>query len=510
MDERLLREYFLPTFEEAIKNNAATLMVNSGEINGIPVHASKEILTDLLRNELGFKGLVVTDWEDIMKLHNIHKVAPTMKDAVRMAVEAGIDMSMVPNDFVFSDLLLELVEEGTIPEARLDESVRRILKLKIDLGLFDNPYPPNIDSFNKFNSDEHKEAAITMAAESITLLKNDGILPLKPSANIFLTGPGADNINFQNGAWTRTWQGVDTTWNDSTILSIAHYFRLEHGDQINYFNPIGATENEALATDAELAKAKQLATNSDIIVVCLAEFPSTEKVGDIDRLSLPQAQREYVKALEKTGKPIVLVLGFNRPRIISDIEPLADAVLMLYQPGDYGAVALEKIMFGEINPSGKLPFTWPREEASLLWYDHKHTERLDQKFGMTAFNPQWEFGYGLSYSTFVYENMKINRDTMSFADTIQISVDIANVSSIEGKEVVQCYFSDRYASITPSVKLLKAFSKETIEAQKTKETAFSIPVSDLAFLSKDMTKVVEEGWFDVQIGSLVDSLYIKK
>lgn len=506
--ERQLREYFLPSFQAAIEAGAATVMINSGEMNGVPVHADKRILTDLLRNELKFDGLAVTDWEDIMKLNNIHKVAPTMKDAVRMAIDAGIDMSMVPNDFVFSDLLLELVEEGSISEARLDESVRRILRLKFELGLFDNPLPPSIQDYPEFNGERFQAAARAAADEAIVLLKNDGILPLNASSRIFVTGPGADNINVINGAWSRTWQGVDTTWNEARQQTILDVLRAKHSGPITHFAAVGYEEDYALPTMQTRFEAERLAKGSDAVVLCLAESPSTEKPGDIHSLQLPLAQRQLAEAVLNTGKPVIVVLTLNRPRIVSDFIDRAAAVVYTGLPGDFGPAALVDILHGVTNPSGRLPFTYPRYEGDMLTYDHKHTERLDTKFGMEAFNPQWHFGYGLSYTTYAYSDLTLSHDTLAADQSLTIGVKVTNSGQRAGKEVVQCYFSDRYASITPSFERLRAFEKRSIEPQATELFSFDVAASELSFIGLDRTPTLENGWYDVRIGALRDSVYL--
>ena len=501
IDEIQLREYFLPTFQAAINAGAATVMINSGELNGIPVHADKKILTDLLRSELGFKGVAVTDWEDIMKLNNIHMVAPTLKDAVYMAIDAGIDMCMVPNDYDFTILLTELVKEGKISEARLDVSVKRILELKKQLGLFEQPFTPANTDYKKFGSAEFARAAQNMAEESITLLKNNNqVLPIQQSAKILVTGPAANSMTYLNGAWTRTWQGTDTIWNDQSKYTIREAFNPATTTFIASDNMSDADVREKMFTAAKA---------SDVIIICLGEKPSTEKVGDIDALTMPDNQQQLVGLLKSTGKPVVLVLVENRPLIVNDIEPLCDAIVLAYEPGDYGGLALANIIYGKVNPSGKLPFTYPRHEASLLWYDHKHTETLDQTFGRKAFNPQWEFGYGLSYTTFQYSNLKISNDTLSTGN-LQISVDVTNTGTTTGKEVVQFYIADRYASITPSVKRLRGFEKVEIKPGATHIVTFTISAKDLAFVGRDEKWISEAGWFDIMLGSEKSSFYLSK
>lgn len=492
--ERQLRELFLPTFQEAISTGAKTVMINSGEINGIPVHANKDILTDLLRHELGFKGLAVTDWEDIIKLNTLHKVAPTLKEAVKMAINAGIDMSMVPNDYEFTDLLIELIEEKEIPMSRIDKAVSRILQLKLDLGLFENAGAPDLKNYPLFGSDEFANEAYKTAIESITLLKNeDDILPLKENTKVFLTGPGADEYTILNGAWTRTWQGIDKTYDEENKLTVLGAMK---NAGVNVDFELGCSLNKMQNVNSALAKAKA----SDVIVVCIAEEPSTEKPGDIHSLDLERAQLDYVKMLQETGKPVVLILIENRPRIVSDIVDESKAILMAYQPGSEGGRAINDLLFGKANPSGKLPFTYPRYGATLLTYDHKTTEKLDPKFGMNAFNPQWEFGFGLSYTQFEYSDLELSSDTLN-EEGINIRITVKNTGQIEGKEVVQLFVEDLYASITPSTKRLRNFTKISLKAGESKTVEFTLKPEELAFVNKDLQWVTEEGSFTIQIAN---------
>ena len=501
--ERQLREYFLPTFEAAIKQNALTLMVNSGELNGIPVHADYDILTTLLRDELGFKGLVVTDWEDIIKLYRDHKVAKDMREAVKMAVMAGIDMSMTPNDYSFNVALIDLVKTGEIPESRLDESVRRILWVKKQLGILKNPMP-DFKYYTKFASKEHKDAALKTAQESITLLKNDNnLLPLKKGTKVLLCGPAANSLNIINGAWTHTWQGVDTNFNTKGASTIYQAMQEINPGQVSYV--LGSD----LDKEVNIAAAVSAARSNDVVVVCLGEMPSTEKPGDIEDLNLPIAQQNLVRELTKTGKPIILVFAFNRPMIVREIEPLAAAIVHAYLPGDFGGIALSQILFGDVNPSGKLPFTYPRNTGSLLFYDHKHTELLDKDFGYNTFNPQWEFGFGLSYSKFVYSNLKIDKKSFGQSYMVRISVQIKNDSDRPAKEVVQVFVSDLVASITPSVKRLRAFRKVYLEAGETKTIEIEMPIAVLAFVNKDLKWIVEPGEFLLQVNTLKQKFNVK-
>lgn len=492
--ERQLRELFLPTFQEAIATGSKTIMINSGEINGIPVHSNKKILTDLLRNELGFMGLAVTDWEDIIKLNTLHRVAPTLKEAVKMAILAGIDMSMVPNDYKFTDLLIELIEEEEIPISRIDQAVSRILQLKMDLGLFENAAAPDPKDYPLFGSEEFAEAAYQTAIESITLLKNDDdILPLDKNAKVFVTGPGADEYIVLNGAWTRTWLGRDRTYDEKDKLTVLDAMKLEN-DLVSYEK--GCDLNASNNTTKAMAQAR----NSDVIVVCVGEHPATEKPGDINNLDLERAQLEYVKELQATGKPVILVLIVNRPRIVSEIADESQAVLMAYQPGSEGGRAISDLIFGNANPSGKLPFTYPRYGASLITYDHKTTEELDTGFGMAAFNPQWEFGFGMSYSSFVYSDLKMSSDTLT-ENGVKISVTISNNSDLEGKEVVQLYVKDDFASITPPVKRLRNFTKISLKPGESKTVDFQVYPKDLAFVDKNLVWTTEPGGFTIEIAN---------
>jgi beta-glucosidase len=494
--ERQLREYFLPTFETAIDNNALTVMINSGEMNGIPVHADHDILTTLLRDELGFKGLAVTDWEDIIKLYRDHKVAENMRDAVKISVLAGIDMSMTPNDYSFNHALIDLVKTGEVPESRLDESCRRILWVKKQLGVLKQPLP-NFASYDKFGSEEHREIAFATALESITLLKNEEqTLPLKQDANILVCGPAANSLNILNGAWTHTWQGVDEQYNTKGAHTIYEALTEFSTGKVEYAQ--GSSLDSLVDLEEAIAKGKK----ADAIVICLGEIPSTEKPGDIEDLTLPAAQRKLVKELSKLNKPIIFAMVLNRPLIVSEIEPHADAIIHCYLPGDQGADALAKILYGNANPSGKLPFTYPRYTGSFVPYDHKHTEKLDKTFGHAAFNPQWEFGHGLSYSTFEYKAAKLDNEIYSAKDVITLTVVVANVSEVDGKEVIRVFVADEVASITPSVKRLRAFKKVNIKANTSVTIEIEIPVAELAFVNAMNKWEIEPGNFELMVGNI--------
>lgn len=496
--EMQLREYFLPTFQAAIETGALSVMINSGDINGIPVHADKRILTDLLRKELHFDGVAVTDWEDIIKLHQFHKIAPTLKDAVKMAINAGIDMSMVPNDYQFSDLLVELVNEGEVPMSRIDESVRRILLMKQRLGLFEDPFTPANYSYPLVASDSFVYHSYQIATEAITLLKNEKeVLPLSSDLKIYVTGPMANSLTMINGSWSRTWQGTDELWNDTTKHTILEAVQSKFSE-VSYSQ--GCEIDHVIPTDKSLEMAK----NSDVIVACVGEYPSTEKPGDIHSLNMEEAQIEFVKELSELGKPIVLVLVENRARIIREIEPLCDAIIMAYQPSENGSDALADILCGDVNPSGKLPITYPRYANSLLLYDHRYTDQLHPNYGLGAFNPQFEFGHGLSYTDFSYSNLKASIDNTK--KVISVSVDVTNTGQVDGKETVLVFISDLYASVAPPVKRLRSFEKTLIKTGETQTLNFEIEPNELAFINKDNQWITEAGEFMISVGGLTTNI----
>ncbi|MFM2157082.1 MAG: hypothetical protein RL516_1831, partial [Bacteroidota bacterium] len=392
ISDRELREYFLPTFQAAINAGAKTVMINSGDINGTPVHANYDVLTKLLRDELKFTGVAVTDWEDIYKLVNVHHVAASKKEAVKMAIMAGIDMSMTPNDFEFNELLIQLVKEGSVPQSRIDLSVKRILTLKKELGLFDQVvYLPS--SYPDFGSQKFAEVSYNAASESITLLKNNGnVLPItNKDEKLFVCGPSANSLNLLNGAWTHTWQGVDEKYNTKGKLTILQALKNNFfSSNINYLQ--GSLLDSILDINACVIQAK----NADKIIVCLGEMPCTEIPGNINDLTLPAAQLTLVDELSKLGKPIILVCCFNRPRIIHSIVNKADAIIYAYLPGDEGGLAIADCISGIVNPSGKLPFTYPKATNEIVHYDHKASEDLATDFSNNAYQPEFDFGFGMS------------------------------------------------------------------------------------------------------------------
>ncbi|HVD98719.1 MAG TPA: glycoside hydrolase family 3 N-terminal domain-containing protein [Cytophagaceae bacterium] len=504
MPERLMREYYMVPFASAIKNGALTVMVNSTEINGTPVHANYHMLTEILKGELKFEGFAVTDWEDIIMLNTVHCVAPTYKDAVALAINAGIDMSMVPSDVNFHKYLVELINEKRIPMSRIDDAVRRILRVKMKLGLFERPIS-DYNYYTKFGSQESAETNYRAALECITLLKNEkNTLPISKDKKVLLTGVAANLLNPLNGAWTHTWQGQSTKYNPVDKKTILQAVTDKVGPK-NVVYVEGTTYNQ----DVNSANAVAAAKNVDMIIACLGEEPGTEKVGDIEDLEMEEAQLNLVKELSKTGKPIVLILAENRPRLIRKIEPLVSAVVMAYLPGNEGGRALAEVVYGDFNPCGKLPFTYPKYSGSLVTYDHKLSEKRDKYFQMNAFNPQYTFGSGLSYTTFAYSELALSKDTLSGSDTLTVSVKVTNTGERAGKEVVQLYTRDDYASITPSVKRLKRFSKIELQPGETKTVRFTLGASDLAFVNNDNKWITEPGSFGVMVDGLKSSFIYK-
>ncbi len=503
ISDRELREYFLPTFNEAIKQGAKTIMINSGEINGTPVHINYDILTTLLRDELGFRGVAVTDWEDIYKLVNVHRVAQNKKEAVKLAIIAGIDMSMTPNDFEFTTLLIELVNEGSIPLSRIDVSVKRILQLKLELGLFDKTVFDK-KQYPLFGSKEHAQISYEVAVESLTLLKNDkNILPLnKNKDKLFVCGAAANNLTSLNGAWTHTWQGIDTTYQTPNKLTIIQAIKSVSPNSSEYMQ---CTTNEEIINIEEcVAKAK----NADKIIICLGETPCTEIPGNINNLELPKAQETLVLKMLELNKPIILVCCFNRPRVMNNFISKVDAIIYTYLPGDEGGRAIADCLFGTINPSGKLPFTYPTDVNSIMHYDHKTSEDIATDFSMYAYNPPFDFGAGLSYSKFTYNNFELSTTSINNNDSVKISVTVKNESTVAGKEVVQVFYKDLFASITPAAKKLVAFKKISLEPNESKSVEFTLNKDDFSFVNKNLKRVTEAGDFEIMINNKIKTLHV--
>lgn len=516
-----LREYYLPQFKAAIDAGSSTIMINSGEVNGVPVHGNKYLLTTVLRDELGFKGLVVTDWEDINRLYERHMVSTSLKDAVRTAVLAGVDMSMTPHDFKFTVLLEELYAEDKEVAARVDESVKRILKLKFKLGLFDNPVVEEAAIAN-FGKAEYKEAALDAARQTMTLLKNDNnILPLAKTKKVLLAGPNANNVASLHGCWSYTWQGADEelNWNHvetgepvkldlypESTLTIKQAFEAKIGAGNVISSSVQKYDADA---NYDIEALKRNAAKADVIVLCLGENAYAESPGSIRDLTLDARQIALAKAAIATKKPVVLVLVEGRPRVISSFVGGVQGVLQAYWPASQGANAIADVVFGDYNPSGKLPYSYPRTTGDVVAYDHKWTEvnieEAPGQFTDTGYNPQWPFGFGLSYTTFAYADFKLDKTELVGDGKLTVSVNVTNTGSRDGEEVVEVYTRDMYASIVPNLKRLRAFKKVAIKAGETKTVTFELDKSDLSFVKQDLTtgkfeRVTEDGEFKVMLG----------
>lgn len=512
--EIMLREYHVPPFKAGVDAGAMTVMVNSGEINGIPTHVNKALLTGLLKDEWKFKGFIVTDWSDIEYLYTRHKVAESQKEAVKMAINAGIDMSMVPYNFEFAKHLVELVKAGEVPMERIDDAVTRILRVKYLLGLFDKPYT-KLEDYPDFGSEKFAESARKTALESVTLLKNqDNMLPLAKNLRILVGGPAANSMRALNGGWSYSWQGelADEFAGQYQTIYEAIRDNASNPDQVQLFEGItyAATNDYRDEIVGDLNLFTRKAAQSDVVVLCIGENSYTEKPGDLEDLYLSENQQELVKVAAKTGKPVVLVLVEGRPRVISKIEPLSSAILHAYLTSNYGGEAVAKILFGIENPSGKLPYAYPRFPNSLEPYYHKHAEELEIAGSPTGtqYNPQYPFGYGLSYAQFEYSGLKTDKINYLPGETIKVEVSIRNTSAIAGKEVIQLYISDKVASVTPSVKRLRAFNKTMLLPGENKLITFEVPVNALAFVGTDNQWLVEKGEFHLNVGTLQTNIQV--
>ncbi|MGZ8516707.1 MAG: glycoside hydrolase family 3 N-terminal domain-containing protein [Chitinophagaceae bacterium] len=495
-----LREYYLPQFAAAVKAGASTIMINSGEINGEPVHASKYLLTTVLRKELGFQGMIVTDWEDIIRLHTRHNVATTPRQAVAMAINAGIDMSMVPGDFSFYDLLLEAVKKGEVPMSRVDDAVKRILLLKYKLGLFDNPYP-EAAAKNNFGKPSYQALALDAAHESMTLLKNqDNVLPLSKNAKVLVAGPSAQSISALNGCWSYTWQGKEEQWYPADSKTILQAI-VEKLGAANVTTTTGKGFDNITNYDA--AKLASAAANADAIILCVGEDAYAESPGNTRELALPDNQVELAKAAVATGKPVILVLTEGRPRFITSIEPSMKGILMAYWSGRKTAEAVADVLFGDYNPDGVLPFSYPRSMGEIVLYDRKPTEEVREVFNdniNTGYDPLFAFGHGLSYTSFEYDALQLSSAILTAATKLTVNITVKNKGNRDGKHAVELYTRDLYASITPSMKRLRSFQKINLKAGETKKLTFIIDKNDLSFVNAQLKTVTEPGEFEVMIG----------
>ena len=509
LNPQIIREKYFEPFKAAALAGTLTMMVNSASVNGVPLHASYEYLTKWLKEDLQWDGFLVTDWADINNLFSREKVAKDKKDAIRIAINAGIDMSMDPYSVEFCILLKELVNEGKVKMSRIDDAVRRILRAKYRLGLFDEPNTGG-KGFEKFGCEEFAQASLKAAEESEVLLKNDGILPLAKGKKILLTGPNANQMRCLHGGWSYTWQGSKAEDLSEKYNTIYEALCNKYGKE-NVILEQGVTYNEDGAyydeNEPQIDKAVAAAAQADIIIAAIGENSYTETPGNLTDLWLSKNQRKLVKELAKTGKPIILVLNEGRPRLIADIEPLAKAVVDILIPGNYGGDALANLLAGDANFSAKMPYTYPREINSLNTYDYKVSEEVGTMAGAYNYDAkvslQWPFGYGLSYTTFEYSNLKVDKATFSADDILTVSVDVKNTGSRAGKEAVLLYSSDLVASVVPDNKRLRDFTKIELQPGEVKTVTFQLPAKNLAFVGADGKWTLEEGDFILKIGNQI-------
>ncbi len=508
LSPQMIREKYFEPFKAAALAGTLTMMVNSASVNGVPVHASYEYLTKWLKEDLQWDGFLVTDWADINNLFSREHVAKDKKDAIRIAINAGIDMSMDPYSVEFCILLKELVQEGKVKMSRIDDAVRRILRAKYRLGLFEKPNTGG-KGFEKFGSAEFAAASLKAAEESEVLLKNEGnILPLAKGKKILLTGPNANQMRCLHGGWSYTWQGSKAEELSEKYNTIYEALCNKYGKE-NIILEQGVTYNENGAyydeNEPEIDKAVSAAAKADVIIACIGENSYTETPGNLNDLWLSANQRNLVKALAKTGKPIVMVLNEGRPRLIADIEPLAKAVVDILIPGNYGGDALANLLAGDANFSAKMPYTYPREINSLNTYDYKVSEEVGTMAGAYNYDAkvslQWPFGYGISYTTYEYSNLKVDKSKFTAADVLTVSVDVKNTGAKAGKEAVLLYSSDLVASIVPDNKRLRDFTKIELQPGEVKTVTFQLPAKNLAFVGADGKWTLEEGDFILKVGN---------
>lgn len=504
-----LREKHFAPFLAAVKAGALSVMVNSGVDNGMPFHANRELLTDWLKEDLNWDGMIVTDWADINNLCTRDHIAATKKEAVKIAINAGIDMSMVPYEVSFCDYLKELVQEGEVPMSRIDDAVARVLRLKYRLGLFEHPYW-DIRKYDKFGSAEFAAEALQAAEESEVLLKNEGgILPLRKGTKILLAGPNANSMRCLNGGWSYSWQGHRADEFAGAYHTIYEALCDKFGTQNIVYEP-GVTyapyknDNWWEENEPEIDKAVKAAAGVDVIVACIGENSYCETPGNMNDLTLSANQRNLVKALANTGKPVVLILNQGRPRIINDIVPLAKAVVNVMLPGNYGGDALANLLSGDANFSAKMPFTYPKYVNMLPNYDYKSCENMGQMGGNYNYDAvmdvQWPFGYGLSYTTYAYRNLRVDRTEFVASDELVFSVDVTNTGKVEGKESVLLYSKDVVASSTPDNIRLRNFEKISLKPGETKTVTMKLKGSDLAFVGYDGKWRLEKGDFIIKCG----------
>lgn len=501
-----LREKHFAPFLAGLQAGALTVMVNSASVNGMPMHANKDILTGWLKEETGWDGVLITDWADINNLYTREMVAKDKKDALRIAINAGIDMIMEPYSCDACGYLVELVKEGKIPMSRIDDACRRVLRMKYRLDLFKNP-TQKLKNYPKFGGEEFAKLALEGATESMVLLKNEGnILPLQHGKKILLTGPNANQMRCLDGGWSYTWQGHRADEFAGKYNTIYEAFCNEYGKENVILNQ-GVTYNEKgkywEENEPQIQGAVDAAKDADVIVACIGENSYTETPGNLTDLWLSENQRNLVKALAQTGKPVVLVLNEGRPRLIADIEPLAQGIINILIPGNMGGDALANLVSGKSNFSGKMPYTYPKEINSLANYDFKKSEEVGTMEGAYDYNAkitqQWGFGYGLSYTTYKYSNLKVSQSDFRHGDIIKVSVDVKNTGKVAGKESVLLFSSDLIASMVPDGRRLRAFDKVELQPGETKTMIFELKADDLAFVGWNGKWRLEEGDFKLMI-----------
>ena len=501
-----LREKHFAPFLAGLQAGALTVMVNSASVNGVPMHANKEFLTGWLKEETGWDGVLITDWADINNLYTREMVAKDKKDALRIAINAGIDMIMEPYSCDACGYLVELVKEGKIPMSRIDDACRRVLRMKYRLDLFKNP-TQKLKNYPKFGGEEFAKLALEGATESMVLLKNEGnILPLQHGKKILLTGPNANQMRCLNGGWSYTWQGHRADEFAGKYNTIYEAFCNEYGKENVILNQ-GVTYNEKgkywEENEPQIQEAVAAAKDADVIVACIGENSYTETPGNLTDLWLSENQRNLVKALAQTGKPVILVLNEGRPRLIADIEPLAQGIINILIPGNMGGDALANLVSGKSNVSGKMPYTYPKEINSLANYDFKKSEEVGTMEGAYDYNAkitqQWGFGYGLSYTSYKYSNLKVSQSDFRHGDIIKVSVDVKNTGKVAGKESVLLFSSDLIASVVPDGRRLRAFDKVELQPGETKTMTFELKADDLAFVGWNGKWRLEEGDFKLMI-----------
>ena len=512
-----LREKHFAPFLAGLQAGALTVMVNSASVNGMPMHANKDILTGWLKEETGWDGVLITDWADINNLYTREMVAKDKKDALRIAINAGIDMIMEPYSCDACGYLVELVKEGKIPMSRIDDACRRVLRMKYRLDLFKNP-TQKLKNYPKFGGEEFAKLALEGATESMVLLKNEGnILPLQHGKKILLTGPNANQMRCLDGGWSYTWQGHRADEFAGKYNTIYEAFCNEYGKENVILNQ-GVTYNEKgkywEENEPQIQGAVDAAKNVDVIVACIGENSYTETPGNLTDLWLSENQRNLVKALAQTGKPVVLVLNEGRPRLIADIEPLAQGIIDILIPGNMGGDALVNLVSGKSNFSGKMPYTYPKEINSLANYDFKKSEEVGTMEGAYDYNAkitqQWGFGYGLSYTSYQYSNLKVSQSDFRHGDIIKVSVDVKNTGKVAGKESVLLFSSDLIASMVPDGRRLRAFDKIELQPGETKTVTFDLNADNLAFVGYDGKWVLEEGDFKLMIADQSADIHCEK